>query len=237
MSEQEKIDASQGRKPIFVLAQSFVADSHQLEKALHASLWSHPWQRAARRWSEPRLRAPSRSELRELLERYRTVMVHVLRRGELPVGQWEPVFRRLGEHVRVNVRVARDYRVFATLVWDGLTKGFRPRQDVEVLKPKFMLRQFADAMPRGGERTVLLEPAYGTKPTPEGDEWVTTLFAAYRLLHETILPYREDLEAMTGGAITADWLDGLDPLDTDSLRAYHEFLFPPDRGDDTERGV
>lgn len=116
----------------------------------------------------------------------------------------------------------RQHRLLSVLLWEVLGDY---GASVELLKPRFMLRQFVDQMPPGEPRAALRLLAYERTISPEELSPNTTglVRRAYLGLHHQVRQQElaGDLEGITGGVLSSESVQKFGP----PFKQYHKWLF------------
>lgn len=191
------------------------------EKLRRSRLWSHALLRMVR---DRRLRKIDQREdavSRILEQRYNGVLHRSYFFITFETGDPDDAASFQGFEAEVwNLTIeemdAKDaWCLFSSLLWRQLVSASQAcgaansLVSVERLKPMFMLRQFVDEMADSDARGVLRTWFYnGAEKDPTG-EVLDALEAAYHELHKIILLHANELEQLTGGAITMDKLAGV----------------------------
>jgi hypothetical protein len=219
-SKKRKGKIETRRQGTIELAVEFVECSKALDKSLGAKWWNHP----LLYWSKAKdviwLRARINEVSGELGCRYKGVMDQLFQRMGSN-GNFGTAVGKAWYIVRTSALKIRDHRVFSTTLWCAFVASATP--ETQVLKPKFMLRQFVDEIPSCMEQGVLIAMAYGPRHTtaPSGSEILRGLSISYGLLHAELKKRSSDLSILTDGEISGVTIAAMNP----PFVRYEQWLF------------
>jgi hypothetical protein len=209
------VRASIGNERTLALARNYVRCARRFEECIHAHLLTNPW-RKLWGWKKRRLREKSSKISHELTNRYEGILRELLYSHNSHISEDEVKEFITAVWLSASPRLSglEDYRFFSTIVWQVYEALAEARQLSinPLLKPKFMLRQFVEEIPRRHrrERAVLRQLVFDaiTVPTSDDgaadDEVIILRGRAYPLFHLQLLRLAEHLQALTDGVISKE---------------------------------
>ncbi len=172
----------------------------------------------------------------QLSRRYRGIFMQVLNwTSPEPQVHRDQFLAGLELRAGIAMRLLDDRRCFSSAVWrtvrDQLISMSLDTQPMQILKHKFMLRQFAEGIRSERYRKVLLENAYQGNGRAEIDANVASdLKRSVEFLHRVVKRFGSDLPVLTDSVFSTS--DRITP------NHYYHWLFPerPGHSDDATIG-
>ena len=215
------------------LSHQFLKVSREYEAIRYASFVEHPfWWVAEKLWLLNKLRDGKINKLRrrrqeligELAVRYHGMLRQLFDCAN-PGSSFSEYLVKVWRTFQDKASTTHDPRLFSICLWELQRNcGVNP-SDLSAIKPRFMLKQFVDEMPREESRGALLTLVYGrsVKVDDVNLEVVRLVKNAYHLLHAQVewRSQLDDLELLTGGVLSNTVVSHFAP----PFVRYHEWLF------------
>jgi hypothetical protein len=155
----------------------------------------------------------------ELEDRYEGITRQMLRRGKIESAT---SVKMIWSMVRTRALTSADDRSLPSLLWRAyLEQENAGLAIVNVLRPKFMLRQFVDEIENTSHRDLIRVVAYGGHSDNDFTRETFTMFTkALGSLHQALLGHASQLEVITDRTFTRSDISGF----SDPFSEYRDWL-------------
>jgi len=215
------------------LSHQFLKVSREYEAVRYASFVSNPfWWVAKKLWLLNRLRDERINKLRlrrqelveELAVRYDGILRQLFACAK-PGSSFTDYLAQVWHTFQGRAMTTRDPRLLSICLWDIQQSYGGNIKSLQTIKPRFMLKQFVDELPREEPRTALLVLVYGSSVNADevSLEVARLVKKAYHVLHAHVewRAQLEDLDLLTGNVLSQSMVSTFAP----PYVQYHEWLF------------
>lgn len=211
-------------KSTLTLMRDYIKVSQELRRyqGVKPEARKHWWEKRWVKWKKQSLYRINREIPLVLTARYEGVLYQLLRQSGVDSTALKTSVSAIWVSCQDKILTLDNYKRFSKVLWESYSSIID--EEADMLKPKFMLRQFVDEMPSSDERGILLDRAYDKTAInhESGTEVLNKLTNAYPILHQQLLRHGNDLRDLTDGEITLVMVKSIKP----PFVQYEKWLFP-----------
>ena len=215
------------------LSQQFLRVSHKYEAVRYASFLRSPFWCVVKKlrlldkfrvWRIGKLRRQRQELIGELAVRYHGMLRQLFDCAK-PGSSFSEYLVQVWHTFQDRASTTRDPRLFSICLWEVQRNCGVNISQISQLKPRLMLKQFVDEMPREEPRAALIALAYGMNVNADevSLEMARLVKRAYHVLHAHVewRSHVEDLDLLTGTMLSKAAVGNFAP----PFVQYHEWLF------------